>query len=283
MGLIKKATATINQANNIIVLADTTGVYNGISNPEGYGSPNRSNSNTITDIIITKPDGTTVTLRNNIALTDPTQLQKLPVLPATQITKTITPTDLGFTNNTPPLPIGIYKLDYYTWYRLDGTGFVGNAGRTEVNHSAGRFTNELTGFGTSAKWIKVIEQGHAYEANSRIASVISDGVVSLDTALPNQPYFAINSVLSIYAGFLATSYLLADAELLACFNPKVARLSTAPKDCCKQCGHTDVDTLIDIMLGIKTAEIQFELGLYEDSNRSLQSLYKTCMGGSCGC
>lgn len=283
MGLVTKTSLSLNQANTLITLTDITGVYNATTNPNGYGSPNRGNVNQIVDIVVTRPDNVKFTFRFNDALTDPFQIAKPVLMPANTLSKTIKPTDLGLLNDTDVLPIGVYKVDYYTWYRLADTGIVGNSSRNQINHLTGTFTSETTGFGTSAKWIKVIEQGHNYESDSRINTVVSDGVVTLDTPLPNQPWFAIDTIVSIYAGYLSTSYVLADAQLLSCFNPKIARLSIQPKSCCSQCRTTDTDILTDILLGISGIESQFKLGLYDNANKAIQTLYKVCKGEECKC
>lgn len=280
MGLVTKLKASVDQPNTLITIEDITGVYNSGTNPNGYGSPNRGNVNDIVDIIITTPKGDKYTFRNNGVLTDPNAAAVPVLMPANTLTKTFTPAQLAFTNDV--LEVGVYKVEYFTWYRISGVGQINDSGRKQVNLIGGNFTSETAGFGTSAVWIKLIDLTHGTHEYKMVEQVVSDSVVLAESPF-SLDYFPATANVSIYAGYLATAYFKADALLQACYQPKIAALSIEPKPCCNTCGYNTTDTLMDIMMGLEIVDIQMEKELYSKANEGLQTLYKICTGESCKC
>jgi hypothetical protein len=282
MGLSTKIKAETNQQNNLITVTDITSVYNATTNPDGYGSPNRGNSNDIVEFTITKPDGTTVSFTYNGVLTDPAAPAVPVLMPANALSKVFTALQLGVTDAI--IPLGMYKVEYRTWYRLAGTVYVEDEVRTEINHmTTGSFTSETAGFGTSAKWLKLINSITGNTETRGVAEVVSDSSVLADQEL-SPVLFPPGSVASIYAGYLATTYVKLDAQLQNCYQPKIAALSIEETNCCPTCPtNKSIDTLMDIMMGIEIVDVQFENGLYEEANNNLQTLYKVCQGENCKC
>lgn len=280
MGLVTKLKASVDQPNTLITIEDITGVYNSGTNPNGYGSPNRGNVNNIVDIIITTPKGDKYSFRNNDALTDPSVAAVPVLMPANSLTKTFTPAQLAFTNNV--LEVGVYKVEYYTWYRISGVGYIDGTSRKQINLIGGNFTSETAGFGTSAKWIKLIDTTHGVHEYKMVEQVVSGTVVLAESAFSLE-YFPNTANVSIYAGYLATAYFKADALLQACYQPKIAALSIEAKPCCNTCGYKNTDVLMDIMMGLEIVDIQMVKELYSSANEGLQTLYKICTGESCKC
>lgn len=281
MGLVTKLKAETDQPNAVVTLTDITSVYNSVTNPNGYGSPNRGNVNNIVDIIVTKPNGEVVSFRYNGILTDPSAAAVPVLMPADALTKTFTAEQLGYVDGV--LEVGVYKVEYYTWYRLSGVGYINDSGRKQVNLVGGAFTSETAGFGTSAKWIKLIDTTHGVHEYKAIEEVVSDTVVLADSAF-SATYFPANANVSIYAGYLATAYFKADALLQACYQPKIAELAIVEKSCCDTCGSIKgIEKLTDIMMGLEVIDVQMELELYSKANDGLQTLYKVCQGENCKC
>jgi hypothetical protein len=283
MATIPTGTAVINQAATLITYTNNTGVYNGTTNPGGYGTPNRSNDNDITDFIITKPDGTVVTIRNNKALTEPTQAAVPVVVPSAALTKTFTPVDLGYDTSYLTFPDGIYKLDCWTWYRVVGeaatVGEVVSSGKV-VTISDGTFEALTTGF-ADTRWIKIINT-EADERDRYIETILSNTEISLSQALDAEK-FPDSTEVSIYAGYLTTVYLKVINGLLTCIQPKMAKYSLSAKSCCKQCGSPSIDKAMEIFFGIFSVDAQFKVGLYSEANKNIAALNKMCASEDCKC
>lgn len=281
MGLATKLKASVDQPNTLITIEDITGVYNSGTNPNGYGSPNRGNVNDILDVIITTPEGVKYSFRNNAILTDPSAAAIPVLMPANALTKTFTPAQLGF--NSGVLNVGVYKVEYFTWYRISGVGQINNdSSRKQINLIGGSFTSETAGFGTSAKWVKLIDTTHGVHEYKMVEQVVSDTVLLAESSF-SADYFPPTANVSIYAGYLATAYFKADALLQACYQPKIAALSIEEKSCCKTCAYDSTDALMDIMIGLEVVDIQTGKELYSKANEGLQTLYKVCKGESCKC
>lgn len=279
MSLIPKGTISINQENDTITVVETTSVYNGTTNPNGFGSPNRGNANDITDFVITKPDGSVVTIRNNEALTNPTQAAVPVLLPANTLSKVFTPTDLGYSVTTLVFPDGVYTFLYRLCYRITGTPVTSANGKI-ITLSGASFNSLTAGFGDTV-YIKVINQD-AVEYNGSIASIDSDTQLTLDEAL-DLDAFPDGTTVSIYACYLTNIRLKNINNLLKCFQPKVAKMSLAVKKCCNQCKSSEIDNLMEIFLGMFGVDAQFKMGLYSQANANIATLNKICSSQSCSC
>lgn len=281
MALIPVGTLVINQLGDTITFTDTTGAYSA-TNLTGYGSPNRTDSNNISDFVWTKPDGTSITLRTNISLTQPTQGAVVTLLPKNATTKTFNTTQLGYATDVLYFPDGVYKMSYKIWYRIGGTNMgimTGSTGKI-ITLSTGGFT---TGF-ADTRWIKIInsESSSGTEADRYVATITSDTEVILSEAL-NTTTFADGQDTSVYAGFITNVYVKVINGLLTCFQPKIAKISIAERTCCNTCGASDIDTLMDIFFGIFTVDAQFKVGLYTEANNNITTLNAICAGETCSC
>jgi hypothetical protein len=276
MALIPKGTATVNQKGDIITYTDITSVYNGSTNPTGYGTPNRGNANHITDFVITKPDGSVVTIRNNEALTNPTQAA-LPVLvPANALSKTFTPANLGYSTSTLKFPDGIYKMECWMWYRITGVGEVSSASSAYL--SGANFNSITVGFGDTS-WVKIIDQ--QLKESNRYATIV-DGE-NITVSEPWGSDFTVSESISIYAGYVTTIYIKVINGLLSCIQPKMAKISMTEKSCCKLCGSSDIDKAMEVFFGVFSVDSQFKVGLYEEANNNIIALNKLCASEDCKC
>jgi hypothetical protein len=281
MSLIPKGTVAINQAGDVITFTDTTGVYNGSTNPTGYGTPNRGNANHITDFIITKPDASQTTVRNNEALTTPTQAAVPVLVPANALTKTFTPSLAGYDTSYLTFPDGVYKFSYRMWYRVVGTvtttGLVSGSGKV-ITFADSTFTDNVLGFGDT-RWVKVLNA--AGEENDRYVSTITSNTeIILSQALDN---VSDGDTVTIYAGYYTDIYLMVTNGLLRCIQPKMAKYSLGEQSCCKQCGSPSINKAMEVFFGIFSVEAQFTVGLYAEANANISALNKICSSEDCKC
>jgi len=283
MALIPVKTVTINQAGDSITLADITGNYSA-NNTTGYGSPNRArSSNTITDFVITKPDGTQISVRNNIALTNPTASAVPTLVPKDALSRTFSISEVGYGASVGYFPVGVYKFEIYDWYKITGssdTATINGISRTLVNLTGATFSSNTIGLG-DISIIKLINLS-GVEENRYIGEVIGDEDFSVTQAFSEED-FPNTTECSLYAGYLTTVYLLVTTEFLKCFQPKIAKISMKEKSCCPTCKTSDIEVLSNMLFGLFSIDAQFKSGLYDAANKNIAALYKICQAEDCKC
>lgn len=288
------ATADINQVGDTISILDTTGsddIANSTKYSTGSTNLNRSKSNTMTDFIFTLPDGTEKTITRNIAITDSDVSGITPPLSATSplpipnnaLLADIVRTMVDATQTNQIFPVGIYKVVYRVWYLIPCAGNSGNfqissnIGITDSSNSAA-LSSIRQGF-ADATLIKIISTADTTNQQTNIVDTITDDYnIVLNKPLSN---LDIGQNVFIFAGYEKTLHIKVQTDLLACFQPKIAKSTITEKKCCNSCKSSLTDTLIEILFGIFAVDAQFQNGDYDTANTNLQALLKICNAEDC--
>jgi hypothetical protein len=282
MSLIKKATLVVNDENNLLTLTDVTGEDN-LANSTKYSTGstnlNRNKNNTISEFIITKEDGSIVTIKTNdlFSSVSPSLAAKSVLVPKNGLSNTFTPQDLGYDTTVTKFPVGVIKIEYWTWYYLQLGQVITNLKTITAVDST--FTSLRLGF-VDTMQIKLIKQSSSgIEANRQVSVVVDDENLTLEQDLPST--FAVNDSVAIFAGYLTTVYVLTDGLFLDCFQPKIANISISESSCCKTCKSDNVNNLTEMLLGYFGVEAQMEAAKYEMANSNIKTLYKICQAVPC--
>lgn len=295
MGLVKTSTVSINQIGDTITEIDTTGEDNLASSTKystGVTNLNRSKSNTLTEIIVTLPDGTVKTIVNNILIDNSVVTGISPSLPATtplpipnaSFTKTINTALLNITS-TQVFSTGVYKIEYISWYLIPcsggGNSFEVNTSLSIIDPTNTSILTALrTGF-VDTTLIKIIKTINTNIQQSNVVDTVADNY-NLILNKPLQNLVSTDQIF-IFAGYSTTLYLKVQTNLLACFQPKIAKSTISERSCCKTCKSSDIDGLTEILFGLFSVDASMSEGDYSNANNKLLTLEKICKSKNCGC
>lgn len=286
MSLKKLATLTVNAENNKLTLVDTTGEDNIASSTKyatGSTNPNRTKNNILTECIVTKEDGTTISFTDNelISTVTPNILAKGTLIPKNSFTKEFTLSGLGYGVETKKFPVGVVKIEYWSWYDL--TGIVDNKcivlNSTTLYGEQAEFDTIKNGFGDT-KYIKIIKKNDSsVQVNKTISSITDAENIVLETALPSS--FPLSAEVVVFAGYLTEVYVLTDGVFLDCFQPKITNINVVQTSCCKTCKSANVDNLTEMLVGYFGVQAQMESEEFDRANSNIKTLYKICQAEAC--
>lgn len=283
--LLLNYNGVINKNGDTFTVNDITGEDNLITSTKyATGSTNVNHpkaDNIITEMLVTMPDSTVLPLlvyNSLISVVTPNiaATTQLPI-PASSFTMNLIASQLGLTNTL--FTDGMYRFDTTIWMAIKNSG-VGTTLGSDLKTITGTttfFTVPKTGLGDT-KYIKIIKNSDSTKNINSTCTITSDTVLVLDAALTT---FVDGDNVTIYAGYKVTFYIKANANLLKCFMPKVAKRSVAKKKCCKTCGQTEIDQLSEMYLAMFDIEAQIDVGMYDIANRNILALGKICRSIEC--
>lgn len=295
MALIKTSAASINQLGDTITIVDNTGEDNILDSTKystGGTNLNRNITNQLTDVIITLPDGTSVSIRNNILIDSSVVSTINPPLPVTSplpipnsgFTKAIN-TALANILSTQIFPVGVYTIKYNSWYLIPCTGNGGSftlsssVGITDASNTS--LLNTIRSGFSDTSLIKIFKTTDTTIESENVVDTITDAHnIILNKPLSN---LVIGDKVFIFAGYSNTLYVKVQTDLLSCFQPKIAKSTIRKRSCCKTCKSSDIDEYVEILFGIFAVDAQFQNGDYPTANSNLQTLLKICQSKDCNC
>jgi hypothetical protein len=273
MALEIKGTLEFNSTNSELVYTDITGEDNiALSTKYSTGNlnQNRTKANTFTELILTSPDF----LDSSVLLTTGN------VVPADTFTSSLLPPNFNYNDG---FEVGVYKVKCFVWYLIDTTATLDKCNLNSLtNVSASfalqNFTSVTNGFFDTP--IVKITQGSLSEI--RTINTLNALDFTISEPLPSTFVLGVESV-NVYAGYEVTLRALSDDKFLKCFQPKIAKTSIQPTDCCARCKSSDVDNLSAMFFGVFSVYAQFESALYDDANANIKTLLKICQADGCKC
>jgi transposase-like protein len=270
MALEIKGTLEFNSTNSELVYTDITGEDNiALSTKYSTGSTNvnRSKANTFTEFVLTNPDF----LDSGVLLTTGN------VVPADTFTNSLLPPNFNYNDG---FEVGVYKVKCYVWYEIDFLEGLGNlVTSTQISGSfdTANFDSIRNGFADTSI-VKIVQGSKSairtVTSTAGTTATFSEALVGFTTGTEN---------ISVYAGYEVTLRALSDDKFLKCFQPKIAKTSIQPTDCCARCKSSDVDNLSAMFFGVFSVYAQFESELYDDANANIKTLLKICQADGCKC
>lgn len=286
MSLNKTAVLIVNKENNKLTLTDTTGEDNlavSTKYASGITNPNRTKNNIITEYVITREDGTVILIVENelISTVTPNILAKGNIIPKNSFSKEFTLSGLGYGPETLKFPVGVVKVEYWTWYNL--TGIVDDKcvvlNNTTLSGEQSQFDTIKNGF-ADTKYIKIIKKSDSsVQINNTISSITDSETIVLETPLPTN--LPLGAEVVIFAGYLTEVYVLTDGLFLDCFQPKITNINVMQTSCCKTCKSANVDNLTEMLLGYFGVQAQMESEEFDRANSNIKTLYKICQAEGC--
>lgn len=292
--LIPVLKCELDKTGKIITVNDITGGDNLASSTKystGGINPNRTKNNTVTEVVITLPNGNVFTFFKNNAFNSVDisilATDSANVMPKTVLFNSFTNTELA-TNLV--LPTGIAKIEYYVWYFLacleDAQGIklstttIDVTGINSYDLEATLYDTDLIKLVSADSLLSMANAKTFTNKVTNLDTYISTKIMQLDKPISNTD-LPVNTRVIVLAGYKTTEYLKLDVELLECFQPKIAKLAIQEKSCCATCKSTNVDALEDILTGLFVVDAQIEAGLWDNADKNLKALLKICKSNGC--
>lgn len=254
MALIPRATGVVNQASTSILLTDTTGTYDALLRPYGYGAPNRAVAdNIVTEIFSTFPDGTAGTTLTLDGTTSPAS----DWIPKNALFRNLTLAQLGWSGTE--FPIGIIQLRYQPWFTTPSGGLVGvtNGSPTVTRQSAQDFTTDF------ADSYKIRINGVNY-------TIASGGITTTTITLTENYAGATVLNATAYIGYSVNVGVIIDRPFKVCFMPRfIANRAT-------NCDKSTYTTLSKLLYQYWQVEALHGYGNFDAANTMLIDLGTQC-------
>lgn len=249
-----------------VKIKDTTGSYNGSTNPGGYSTPN--------------PDSPAVTAKAYVIWkywTD-TAYSKPRVLSTGEITSiqgaglSLTPIDMGLsTDSTQVFSDGEHQIKYIPAQSLPGTGTFTTGSKVVALAGASGVATLLNNL--ALVWVLVVVSGVTYLYEVDIAGTNNDTQITLKTAS------AISSAgATVIVGGSADLKVLVNKAAESCIVSSTGELADIPGSC------LEVEATLNKLIRWQIAAVvQHQCQDYDGAHNLVVSINKYCTSGKCIC
>lgn len=195
---------SVDASNTVLTFTDTTGVYNSVSNPSGYGAPNKATA----DNVFTRYSFTFQDYNTTNVDTDGSTLPTTDFIPLNGLTRDFTLSQMGLTE----LTAGVVQINYKPYFNTASGGDVifTNGTNVVIRNSGQTLTTDL------ADTYMVLWQGVEY--------TIVEGSITASQFLITETYEGATDSDTLYAGYSTTVAVLITKPWNDCFDPQWAEL-----------------------------------------------------------
>lgn len=263
MATLVNAELLVNVASTILTFNELTGVYNAITNPGGYGVPNKTTAaNVFTRYDFTFPDDTTYRVD-----TDATTLPTTDFVPRNALTREFTLAQLGLTGTE--FPAGVIQVNYKPYFNTASGGDLTFTQNTNVVVAASG--QDLTiDYSDSSM---VLWKGVEYTI---VAGSLVTGQFTLSAV-----YTGATDTDEGFVGYSKATAVLIPKEFLDCWSPQWSVLDVTDK--CQSAKEKSLSHLYNIYLSVQAKMAETD---YDGANDLLLDLIALCecentTGGCC--